>query len=171
MKRPLLYHAINKTTMLLWFTLLCTACNNREESEGEPLPHFHFFNFVDEIGDNLFEIGKIPINEFYWITSTNDTIPWERLLELKEMRLSGMNSKEFNQTVDSLWCNNEYLLVENFQYTHELTRKYLINGVQYTFKLSPGKNGFFQNGEPLEYTTDTIFKSFLFVHNIVLNEY
>lgn len=85
------------------------------------------------------------------------------------MQLSGVYDEEFQQTVNEILENNEYLLLEDFQGERE--RIISVNGKEFTFKMSPLKEGFFQNGKAMQFSSDTVYNSFLYVHNIVLAEY
>lgn len=159
---------MRKLLLSILFIPLCFACEKEETEPGEPLSQFHFINFVDESGENLFKSNKLSTAEFNYGFSQS-LQSWEELMTEREIQLSGVSDEEFENTVSEILKNNEYLLVENFQGERE--RVISINGEESTFHLSPLKEGFYQNGKALQYSSDTIYDFFLFVHHIVLEDY
>ncbi|WP_017733994.1 hypothetical protein [Nafulsella turpanensis] len=160
---------MRKLLLVLLFVPLCIACEKEEEPGEDILPQYHFINFVDESGQNLFETNQISTSEFKYGFSYGMR-SWEELMAEKESHVSyveqtGLMPDELSEVLE----NNEYLIVDEFQ--GERDKMISIDGVEYTFRLSPLKEGFFQNGSSLQYSTDTYDKYALYVHHIILEEY
>ena len=159
---------MKKLLLILLFVPLCVACEKEEEPGEDVLPQYHFINFVNDSGENLFENNQIPTSNFFYVAGDSKE-SWEDLMAEREIQLSIISDEKFQQTVSEILENNEYLLVENFQGERE--RVLSINGEEYTFRMSPLKDGFFQDSDELEYSTDTVDNDGIYLHHIVLNKY
>lgn len=156
--------------LILLFLPLCMAC--KKESIGEPLFQDHFIDFVDASGQNLFESGKIATSSFYY-ESGDIKSTWDEAMAYKESILAPEVIKstptEYQDTVSAM-LSNDNLLFEPWQGNLERERVIFMNGAKHTFRYSL-KDGFYQNGEKLESTTDVIDKGNIYLHHVVLDEY
>lgn len=152
---------MKKLLLLLLIVPLFIAC--KKEDEAEPLSQFHFINFVDESGANVFESGKIDTLNFLM----HHEVPWKALMKEKHHRITSsvqMHEGVATQVSES----NPFLLFEDFQGTRE--RTYIINGHMKYFLFSPLEEGFFQNGEKLSSVTETIQEWKIYVHHVVIQD-
>lgn len=159
---------MKKLLLIIFIFPMLFSCEKEEAEPSEPLAQFHFINFVDASGNNLFENNKIQTTDFFYL-SGDLTVSWEDLIMERTIQLSEIKTEEFQKTVTEILEKNEYILVENFQGERE--RVISINGEEYTFKMSPLKDGFFKNGEKLESSTDTVDSYKIYIHHIILDEF
>lgn len=91
MKKSTLNYFIGRLITIIFILVVTIACKKEQEIEGEIIPSFHFLNFVDEEGNNLFEKEEITTDEFYQVNIHDGTLTsWDRLVELHEMHLHGI---------------------------------------------------------------------------------
>ncbi|MDQ3394025.1 MAG: hypothetical protein M3512_07940, partial [Bacteroidota bacterium] len=139
----------------------------KESIKGDPVEEYHILNFVDNSGVNLFESNQISPSEFKYGSGTI-LESWEDLQKGKEHHISYFKKyKAAEDNVLEILEENEYLIIEEFQ--GEEVKGISINGVQYTLKLAPLKDGVFLNDKALEFSTDSLDKNRTFyLHHIVL---
>ncbi len=142
---------------------LFIGCKKEPKNDGEALEQWHILNFVNKSGTNLFESNQIPPSEFRYVTES-----WDDIKIGKEHYISYLERSHFPDadTVVDILEKNEYLIIENFQ--GERIRDIFINGVQYTLKLAPLREGVFLNNKALEFSTDKFEGRTFYVHHIVL---
>ncbi|MCJ8165168.1 hypothetical protein MKJ04_09970 [Pontibacter sp. E15-1] len=161
---------MKKLLFILLFIPLCLAC--KKEQIGEPLIQYHFINFVDASGQNLFESGKISTSNFYY-ESGDIKSTWEETMAYKKEILTPEVIKstptEYQDTVSAM-LSNDNLLFEPWQGNLERERVIFINGAKHTFRYSL-KEGFYQNGKKLQSKTDVIDEHNIYLHHIVLEEF
>lgn len=157
----------------LFFIPLCLAC--KKEPIGMPLEQYHFINFVDASGMNLFESGKIDTTELL-LLSGDFTLNWDDILAEKNRSASSIYESLFDthgDTLKSMLSNNALLLevsLGNLGGFGPRERIFSINGKTHTFTYSL-KEGFYQNGRKLEATTRAVEPYYLYVHNIILEKF
>ncbi len=149
------------------------ACTKEDEGSGIPTPQIPFMNFVDSAGNNLFSINAIDTSEF--IYDYNGGLMTWKDHENRRTRILTMQfsfSDEQQQFFNNMIEENPYLFIEETFGRLDESRTIIINGKEHYFRFAPYKGIFTQNDKALMYNTETIADfNFIFVHNIVLNEY
>lgn len=153
---------MKKICLLLMVLPLFIAC--KKEILVEPLQQFHFINFVDEDGENVFATSKIDTAAFFYMFGQT-SIPWEGIMEDKHYILS-RSATMHGGTATQVSDSNPYLLLEDFQGNRE--RTFVIDGQTHQFRFSPLQDGFYQNGEKLSSTTEVIDKGKIYLHHVVI---
>lgn len=153
---------MKKLLLVLLILPLFTAF--KKEDVTEPLPQFHFINFVDASGENVFATSKIDTAEFFYMFGQT-SIPWEGMMEDKDYIIS-QSATLHRGAATQVSERNPFLLLENFQGNRE--RTFVINGQTHHFRFSPLLDGFFQNGEKLNATTEVIEEGKLYLHHLVI---
>ncbi|PVY41645.1 hypothetical protein [Pontibacter virosus] len=153
---------MKKLLLVLFIMPLFIAC--KKEDVAEPLSQFHFINFVDASGENVFATSKIDTAEFFYMFGQT-SIPWEGMMEDKNYILSRSGTL-LGDTAIQVSEINPFLLLEDFQGNRE--RTFLISGQTHHFRFSPLQDGFFQNGVKLAATTEVIEEGKLYLHHIII---